>query len=197
MIVIDNWFPTSIYNTMLREMESQRESFVARAYEIKQKHDRTSDWRCDTYNTLNSSYDFKADSIFADLVQLCTGHVGNFSRSFGINNPDVSVTDAWINIAKPGNYQEYHLHPNAHFSLVYYVQSQPNCGEIIFRSPEANTDMYPLEIDENNGFNYKTCSYRPENNRMIIFRANLLHMVEKNMSDADRISISMNFNVRK
>lgn len=197
MIVIDNWFPTSIYNTMLLEMESQRDSFVARAYEIKETHDVNSDWRCDTYNTLNSSYDFKADSVFADFIQVCTSHVGNFSRSFGINNPDVSVTDAWINIAKPGNYQEYHLHPNSHFSLAYYLQSSENCGNIIFRSPEANTDMYPLAVDENNGLNYKTCSYVPQNNRLIIFRSNLLHMVEKNMSDADRISISMNFNVRK
>jgi uncharacterized protein (TIGR02466 family) len=182
---------------MLLEMESQRESFVARAYEIKETHNRASHWRCDTYNTLNSTYDFKVDHIFTDLIQVCKSHVGNFSRSFGINNPVVSVSDAWINIANPGNYQEYHLHPTNHFSLVYYVQTQSDCGDIVFRSPEANTDMYPLEVDVNNGFNYKTCSYRPENNRMIIFRSNLLHMVEKNMSNADRISISMNFNVRK
>jgi len=40
---------------------------------------------------------------------------------------------------------------------------------------------------------YKSCFYTPKESMILIFRSNLLHMVEKNNSDTDRISIAMNF----
>jgi uncharacterized protein (TIGR02466 family) len=197
MTSIDKWFPTSIYNTKLDDMESYKDSFINRALEVSQKCERVSQWRCDTYNTLDSSYDLSTDAVFAPLIETCIKHVEQFSMIYGVHKPIVTLNNGWINIAEPGSYQEYHIHSDCHFSLVYYIQAEPNSGNIVFRSCESNTDMFPVHVDENNEFNYKTCFYRPEANRVLIFRSNLLHMVEKNHSDANRISIAMNFNVRK
>jgi hypothetical protein len=55
--------------------------------------------------------------------------------------------------------------------------------------------MFPLPASVYVPSNYKTCTYTPQESMLLIFRSNLLHMVEKNKSDEDRISISMNFTV--
>ena len=48
--------------------------------------------------------------------------------------------------------------------------------------------MPPTNIGAN-----KSCSYTPEPTKILIFKSNLLHMVEMNLSNSDRISIAMNF----
>ena len=53
---------------------------------------------------------------------------------------------------------------------------------------------YFYELAKNlNKISYPACWYEPENSMLLIFRSNLIHMVEKNNSNDDRISISMNF----
>jgi hypothetical protein len=76
---------------------------------------------------------------------------------------------------------------------VYYLQVGNDCGNIIFRSFEADTDMLPLPADILTYPNYKTMSIMPEEDNLLIFRSNLKHMVEKNISNVQRISLSMNF----
>jgi hypothetical protein len=44
----------------------------------------------------------------------------------------------------------------------------------------------------------KSCNYEPAPTKLLVFKSNLQHMVEKNLSNKDRISIAMNFElVRK
>ena len=88
--------------------------------------------------------------------------------------------------------QEFHIHPNHHFSLVYYVSVNDNSGNIIFRSPESATDMFMLPSGNETLASMKTVSIKPEVGTLLIFRSNLLHMVEKNKSNQPRVSISFN-----
>ena len=190
-------FPTAIYSDILSEMESSRDSFISKAYEIQKNHASSSSWSCDTYTTISTEYELSKDPVFSSLIDECGKHVNNFAKIYGVANPITELNGAWINIASPGNYQEYHIHSGSHFSLVYYVKVVPKSGNIIFRNASSMTDMFPVDIDFPNDLNYKSCTYAPSNNKILIFRSNLFHMVEKNMSDTDRISIAMNFNIKK
>jgi uncharacterized protein (TIGR02466 family) len=188
MSSVESWFPTLIYSG---DIESNLEDAC---YDVRSKNNSIHDWKCDTYSSLNQ-YSLVDDIRFKSLIESCCFNVGEFAKLFGVTAPNVICKDAWVNIAVPGNNQEYHIHSNSHFSLVYYVKSFENSGNLIFRSHEANTDMFGLPIEQMTDASFKTCSYKATPNKFLIFRSNLQHMVETNKSNEDRISISMNFTV--
>ena len=196
--MIDQWFPTVVCHGTLEPFLMHNTYLAEKAYLLKEEYPNApSYWRCDTYNTMNVYSPFNDnDQIINNLIDICKKEVLIFSKEYGIDKTinDLVCNDFWFNISGPDSYQEYHQHTDSHFSLVYYVQAYENCGNIIFKSIESVTDMMPLPVKDNSkSASFKTCFYKPTNSTILIFRSNLLHMVEKNYSDKDRISIAMNF----
>ena len=197
---IDYWFPTAIYKEILSDFSQHNGHLKNKALTLKksQQNHQVTQWRCDTFNTLGT-YDpgQDHDSVVKELIKTIKVKVYEFSRQFGVTTPIESLVlkDFWFNVSGTGSYQEYHQHALSHFSVVYYVSAPKTCGNIVFQSAETITDMFTLPI-ENNKFtelSFKTCSYEPLESMMLIFKSNLIHMVEKNLSNEDRISIAMNF----
>ena len=193
--MINHIFTTPIYKTNVILEESNRLNYIDKAESLLKTLPQNKNWRCDTFTTLDK-YDMINDPLFKDVINEIKSHVIKFSKEFGCGSDDVSILDSWINVARPGDYQEYHIHTGSHFSIAYYLQSQQDSGNIVFRSHEADTDMFPLPIRDLTPLSYKTMSFEPQNGMLLIFRSNLRHMVEKNLSDNNRISISMNLNVK-
>lgn len=198
--MIKAWFPTLILEEHLEEFLKHNSYFASKAQALKVKFNSTvnTNWACDTFNTLNT-YDPKQDNdqIINSFISVCKQHVLNFSKEYGVKKEiqDLDCHDFWFNVAMPGNYQELHQHSNSHFSAVYYVSAAPGAGDITFKSAEHFTDMYNLPIDDKDltQASCKACSYTPINSTLLIFRSNIMHEVRKNLSNSDRISISMNF----
>jgi uncharacterized protein (TIGR02466 family) len=191
---VDLWFPVSILVTNLDPNDHDLGKMVAKAYEIYEKYPADNDWRCDTY-TSYSKYNMLEDKDFASLTSSLIPIVKEFSKYYGVKEKEVVCNNAWINLAEHGAYQEYHVHPHNHFSAVVYLQTAPNCGDIVFKNPMSVSDMFELDVEERNPSNFVTCAYTPENLKVLIFRSNILHMVEKNRSAMDRISVALNFTV--
>lgn len=198
--MIKAWFPTLILEESLKDFTQHNQYLANKAKMLKVKFDSSvnTNWACDTFNTLNT-YDPKKDNdqIINNFIEICKQHVLNFSKEYGVKKEiqDLDCHDFWFNVAMPGNYQESHQHSNSHFSAVYYVSAEKGAGDITFKSAEHFTDMYNLPIDDKDltQASYKACSYAPINSTLLIFKSNLLHGVNKNLSSTDRISISMNF----
>ena len=189
--MIHTWFPTLIYKDTLSGFDNKLISSYCEG--IRDKFPSKHKWKCNTYSSMNSGYDMISDEYFNSLITTIAKRVGEFSQSYGVGNCDVCLTDSWINVAEHGAYQEYHVHTSCHFSAVYYVATPEDCGNICFRSHEANFDMFPLKTKTDNDNTFKTTSYKAVESNLLIFRSNLLHMVEMNNSKQNRISISMNF----
>lgn len=154
------------------------------------------DWNCDTYNSLNSNYNILDDLTFKPLIEFVTEKVWLFSEKFGIDKNEkrnLICSDAWFNISKPENYQEYHVHVRSHFSAVFYLKMPKNSGNIVFRRPGSFGDMFTLDTEVFPPESCQTYIITPEVNQLLIFRSNLFHMVTKNKSNDERISIAMNF----
>lgn len=193
------WFPTLILKKSLPQFDQHLDYLADKAYALRQQLPETkTGWNCDTYNTLdNYKFDQDSDQVVRDLALQSILETWEFSREFGVNKPleKFRCIDFWFNIAEPGAYQEFHQHANSHFSLVYYVRTPENCGDIIFQNPTTPLDMYNLPIEQFNANSYRSCRYSPEQGSILLFRSNLAHMVEKNLSGKDRISIAMNFRI--
>jgi uncharacterized protein (TIGR02466 family) len=198
--MIKAWFPTLILTETLEEFSKHNSYFANKAQSLKLKFNSTvsTNWDCDTFNTMET-YDLKQDNdqIINNFIETCKRHVLNFSKEFGVKQEiqDLECHNFWFNIAMPGNYQELHQHSNSHFSAVYYVSAEKNAGDIVFKSLEHFSDMSNLPIANSDltAASFKACSYTPINSTLLVFRSNLPHQVNKNLSNLDRISISMNF----
>jgi len=207
-IKLEAWFPTIILVGHLEELKNKNHLLSRRAYQIKEelKGEDDLNWKCDTFSSIKVPRDNyyrndECDEVIDNLIGLVKMHVENYSKSYDADliNYEVISKEFWFNIAEPGNYQEYHNHANNHFSAVYYVDTPDNCGNIIFQSTENLMDNYtiPNEKTFNSAIGaIKSCGYKPEPTKLLIFKSTLLHMVEKNLSNKNRISIAMNFQLR-
>ena len=111
--------------------------------------------------------------------------------------PDLRLTnynfDAWVNINPPGSKNEMHEHISraAFISGVLYIKVPKNSGNIVFHDPRhfLITQSEPL-LYYNRG--NSSSSYSPKENELLLFPYWLVHNVEENLSNEDRISISFN-----
>ena len=172
---------------------------INKCYEVRESFtDYKPVWRCNTFTSLNSSYDLKTDLTFIELITQAESLINQFAKEcFGVTKKVVYCDDAWFNISYPGDYQEYHMHPDSHFSVSYYLKVPKDCGNFVVVPTSYFTDSYPIPSDTNNIGNASSFTIEPKENKIIIFRSNINHMVEMNKSNDDRISISMNFRYSK
>ena len=192
MAELHSWFPTLIHKNTFQNFEELNSYFVKKVEALKVENSSVcTSWLCGTYNT-HENYNLLEDQNVFDFVKSCEQEVELFAKNFGVSIKPKCV-DAWINLASPGDYQEYHIHPRRHFSLVYYVQVNDSTGNIRFKNTNNSDNMFPLPVDEYNDASYDNCFYSPEEGMVLVFKSNLPHMVEKNKSNTNRISVAMNF----
>jgi len=194
--MITPWFPTSIlYEAFGDKLDYKY--LVSNAYRIKDEHPQTAtDWQCETYTSMGA-YDLAADQDFIPILFNGNAMASTLARHYGIKNPNLICTGAWINVTPPKSNQEFHVHPNSHLSVVIYLKAEKECGNLVFKAVGSDFDMFELPVDEENPFNYKSCTYEVVPGAGLAFRSNIPHATLPNNSGVDRISIAMNFVVQK
>jgi uncharacterized protein (TIGR02466 family) len=121
-------------------------------------------------------------------------HVKIYLKNFKLRKKckylDVDITSFWINENNNLNYNILHTHIGGGVDLsgVYYVKCPSNSGNICFyNSNHEGTSL--VSIFE--GFNEYN-SVNVNEGDLILFPSSFKHMVEPNLSNESRISISFN-----
>lgn len=106
---------------------------------------------------------------------------------------------AWANINESGDYNSTHIHPNNHWSGVYYVDCgrpdpkvSPN-GAIEIVDPRSAAGVYKLPTVRASGI----WTLQPEPGTMLLFPSWLRHSVLPYVGEGPRISISFNLRVNR
>ena len=128
-------------------------------------------------------------AIFDLLAALVRKESGE--RSFTL------LFDSWANVCRNGNYNVVHSHPNAMWSIVYYVssgepdESIPYAGLLELLDPREATSYIQVQhtILDARMFIHN----RP--GRMVIFPSWMKHMVHPFVGSGVRVSIACNVNV--
>ena len=113
------------------------------------------------------------------------------------------VGNMWANINRSGHANEFHSHPGAYWSGVYYVDDggiagdRSLGGELEFLDPRGpvplmNAPHLRMSGSLSAGATEKVL---PTAGRMVIFPAWLLHQVRPYLGNAERISIAFNLTV--
>ena len=113
----------------------------------------------------------------------------------------LEITNMWANVNYKYAYNKYHDHPQSLWSGVYYVQSPPNSGKILFHKEWSRYQGVPKPTFSSSPpvhtHQWDSVSYEPIEGRVILFPSWIGHQVEQNLTDVEgedgyRISISFN-----
>ena len=149
-------------------------------------------WLSKLYNT-HGTHDIHKDENFYDVGLWIFNEVKNYFNKVGFQNKNFICTKSWFNFFEPNDYQEKHDHgPNDDISVVYYLKTSKNCGDLILHTHEpASRD----EFDPNNPLTFKMYKIQPKDGLLVCFKSNLFHSVLQNKSEDNRISLAFNFKI--
>lgn len=136
-------------------------------------------------------------TLKARIEQLVFNLIGEIVLKDGRERSFTLLSDGWANVCRPGNYNVVHTHPNAMWSIVYYVNtgrpdpSVPYSGALELLDPRESANYIQIQ---NTVLDARTFI---ENipGRMVIFPSWVKHMVHPFVGEGVRISIAVNVNV--
>lgn len=145
----------------------------------------------------------EAQKLAQHFVSLCERYTADVRPQDSERPNFLWMLDMWANVSGPQASNEYHSHPGAVWSAVYYVDDgyagaadQELGGEIVFQDPRMPmTRMLPLDLRHRSadGTAYEEQHrVRPASGRLLMFPPWLLHSVRPYMGVSERISIAMN-----
>ena len=188
-------FPSVIHQFDVNGFDEIQNQLIDYAYQFKNKdpegviYSNHGGWQSPNFDIEDEN-----DLLHSFLIN-CLSNFPNIDKSidFGI--------DAWININKKGDYNEKHNHPNCHLAGVLYLKCPQDCGNIVFDSPTSYQSYqeirsYSKEFQEYNNV-FQSYEFYPTEGRILVFPSHLLHLVEPNQSNEDRISISFNIYLKE
>jgi uncharacterized protein (TIGR02466 family) len=112
---------------------------------------------------------------------------------------EVELCENWFTVTRKNGYHEVHKHGSSTWSGVYYVKASRDDAPIVFVNESHFNSSWPTNTSKTilNDFNsnQKICSV--ETGLLLIFPGFLLHKVERQDRDSDRITIAFNFNIKK
>lgn len=148
-----------------------------------------------SYASMNELHQFS--STFAGLEKKLTKHVRTFARELHLDlkGRSIRMTDCWVNIMPPTAVHGLHLHPLAFISGTYYVRTPQGCPGLKFEDPRLDRFMAaPPKKTDAPAEHRSHLTYPAEAGNVILFESWLRHEVPPNRVDAERISISFNYN---
>tara|TARA_R100000655_G_C2960634_1_gene188825 strand:+ start:391 stop:972 length:582 start_codon:yes stop_codon:yes gene_type:complete len=159
--------------------------------DIKNKHEcGGKNWLLRPYNTMDT-YELNKDKNFKLLLDKIEEKVFLFTKAHK-SNRFYKIKESWLNIYDKNDQQEFHCHADCTFSAVFFLKTSADCAKIIFENP-TEPDMKPiLNVEGPDPLNYKRCIFEPIENSLLIFRSYMRHMVEKQKTDSERITIAVN-----
>lgn len=201
---VRSWFPTYIYCEKLqrRGLARLNQELAEECRQLRDYDRAGRSWSAKnypggytSYASLNQLHRFS--STFAELGRKLERHVRGFARKLDMDlrGRKVELTDLWVNIMPPTAAHSLHLHPLSFISGTYYVATPEGCPGLKFEDPRLDRFMAaPPRREGARAENRAHVTYQAEAGNVILFESWLRHEVPPNRIDAERISISFNFN---
>jgi uncharacterized protein (TIGR02466 family) len=152
-------------------------------------------------NMLNSSAVFNSNSVrngwqsekniynINEFKPLCD-YILNKTKLILLKDRNIVpfISSMWLNIHSKHGFNHVHVHSGAWYSGVYYIACSEKSGNITFLDPRPGSEMsfYDKVVDSKN---HSIC---PNSGDLILFPSWLPHLVEPNLSEDNRISVSFN-----
>jgi len=190
-MIIERWWPTPIWTDNVHFDTSKVASKCLRLREEgfpNREFSNVGGWQSRDIN-LDAHEEFH---IIRDIIKQKTKDVcASISETFVCR-----LGNIWVNINDRDCRNDIHRHPGSTISGTIYLQTDENCGNIVFYNVDSPMKHYTFLPGEKCNFFYDHVKYRPKNGMIIFFPSWLSHEVEPSGSDIPRISMSFNLTQR-
>ena len=188
MLIKEQFFPTTVYGKDLQLDNNTLAQHIIQWSQQDQgvKKTNMNGWHSTTDMHTKLEYKVLVDELYKMQHEI-------FQEEWLDRKP--MLGNMWANINYSGGYNRPHVHPNCLFSGVYYVKTQPQCGELVVNDPRPGiqTMMPTRKPGQPPKHLWREAHIEPIQGRLIMFPAWLWHCVEPNQSNDMRISVSFNF----
>ena len=188
MLIKEQFFPTTVYGKDLQLDNNTLAQHIIQWSQQDQgvKKTNMNGWHSTTDMHTKLEYKVLVDELYKMQHEI-------FQEEWLDRKP--MLGNMWANINYSGGYNRPHVHPNCLFSGVYYVKTQPQCGELVVNDPRPGiqTMMPTRKPGQPPKHLWREAHIEPTQGRLIMFPAWLWHCVEPNQSNDMRISVSFNF----
>jgi len=192
-MIFEHWSPkiiSYIDNPNHKKLEKNLIKFCL-DYQNKTKQNQGNWISKETYNTLNK-FNLHEDKKFKILFDWVSNNVSEYAKKLNYESK-FNCVESWFNIYNKYDYQEFHTHSTHTLSAVYFLKSNPKKSAKIFFKVKEDQTFNDLIVKSFDRFNSSTVSYEAVPGRLLIFKSNLPHCVERSEEDNTRISLAFNF----
>jgi len=135
-------------------------------------------------------FDTLIQRIFHSFDQVMNQIHTKYSRNLGDEQGwDVCIENLFANINKKDSYHRMHDHYGCDYSGVIYLKTPKNSGDIFLQSPFRSPWMTKFSVPTHQSY-YKQIT--PSPGMLLMFPSYILHHVDPNQTDEDRVSLSFN-----
>lgn len=139
----------------------------------------------------------KYENHFSPLYDFIVKNANEYCKKMQVTNiKEIIINDIWVSeMYKYGSHSLHNHTGFTHLSGSFYVHAEPNSSSIKFHRHEHGSDtlsnLHFKDYDKYNSFIWR---FAPEKGSLLIWKSDLPHEVELNMSNS-RITISFNLTV--
>ena len=112
----------------------------------------------------------------------------------------IDVCRAWGIKHMPNDWAQNHCHMNSIFSGIYYLDVSEHSGDLVIEKGQHSTNcfMTTLTPDVNyfNQYTQQSWRVKPENGMILVFPSQVIHNVEKNLTDKERYAVAFDVFIR-
>ena len=193
---ITDAFPVGLYAQPDVLTPEENDILISKVYKLRSIFGagNTQDWLSGTRSPDNC---YRQSNIvdyleFKPLVERITQCVHQLARAHG-SDDNYHCTEGWYNIYSSSRYQEYHVHPNAIFSAVYFMKIGEDSQGLHIKRPDHGGMIPPKNKKRDTPYNQEVIIAPPQERTVIIFRSYLEHCVPPSNLKTDRVTVAFNF----
>jgi uncharacterized protein (TIGR02466 family) len=163
-------------------------------------------WQADGSGSTASLLDRPLPGL-AELVEFFRGaldhtlHIANsaFKPAQGVELPrdyaeQAELIELWASIVNPGGHVPPHLHPQASWVGVYYVDvGDGDGGELVLSNPAPSAVYADTTL---HAFAPQAIAYPVQNGSLLLFPGHMTHSVRRYAGRRPRVSLAFNFRLR-
>jgi uncharacterized protein (TIGR02466 family) len=197
-------FPTFVYAAALQRGDSRNfnRQLLKECRQLRHDDAAGRRWSAKNYPGGFTSYGSahrlqNISPTFETLRRKLKRHVAAFAATveWDLDGRELQMTDCWINIMPRRTVHSLHLHPHSSLSGTYYVQVPAGSPGIKFEDPRLDRFMAaPPRKTQASREARPWVTFPAAAGQLVLFESWLRHEVVPNPVDAERISVSFNYN---
>lgn len=188
-------FPVPIFRTFFNLKENDRQSLIKKMRAKKLVINYNDSAPIGNFTSFYGGKNILLEQELTEFNSFILNEIQIAHNTTGFKQK-VKLLNSWFSIIEKHGFHEPHTHPNSVWSAVFYVNATPQDSPLCFLNKNVIDTGWGLEIAHTQtNFTSNQVSIAPETGLIVIFPSYLLHKVEQQKIDSERIMIAMNFGI--